>query len=183
MTNSKSICNSTLPCEFSAYVLTFVCLHFALSATEVLNSFQELCITRNAITNSSPKYSTIVRIHCHPQTKCFIASLIFCGARHARCLKLGSKPGRLYVSRISHIYIYVYIHIYIYVCVCVCLSVCVCGLKSSKVSPRKKRREWVFLLWHHTTTYKTRKNNSEFCFYICAGNLLRNKNLKGVLQI
>ena len=46
----------------------------------------------------------------NPQTGCFVVSQLFSGARHVKCFKLGSKPGLLYVSRISYIYIYIYIY-------------------------------------------------------------------------
>ena len=34
------------------YVVAFACLHFALLDTRVLNSYEELCITRVAVVNS-----------------------------------------------------------------------------------------------------------------------------------
>ena len=37
-------------------------------------------------------------IYCHPQTDCFIVSQLFDVARHVGHLKLGSKPGQLYVT-------------------------------------------------------------------------------------
>ena len=39
-------------------------------------------------------------VYCHPQTD-FIMSQIISLARHAKCLKLGSKAGQLYVSLIT----------------------------------------------------------------------------------
>ena len=41
--------------EFNVYVLTFVCLHFTLSDTEMVNSLEKLCITRVATINSFNK--------------------------------------------------------------------------------------------------------------------------------
>ena len=41
------------------FVLAFVCLHFAQSDTEVLNSLEEICITRVAAINSSLECSTL----------------------------------------------------------------------------------------------------------------------------
>ena len=38
--------------EFNAFVLAFVCLHFALSDTRALNSLEDLCITRMTAVNS-----------------------------------------------------------------------------------------------------------------------------------
>ena len=35
---------------------------------------------------------------CYPQTDCFSKSQIFRVVRHARCFKLGSKPGRYHVG-------------------------------------------------------------------------------------
>ena len=67
-----------------------------------------------------------IYIYCHQQTDCFVVSQLFSVARHARCLKLGSKFCRLYVSRISNpraivslsvsegIFSYIFIYIYAY---------------------------------------------------------------------
>ena len=41
-----------------AYVLTFVCLHFALSDTELFTSFEDLCITRVAI----PSFAQVLNL-------------------------------------------------------------------------------------------------------------------------
>ena len=38
--------------NYNAYVLAFLCLHFALSDTRVLNLLEELCITRVTAVNS-----------------------------------------------------------------------------------------------------------------------------------
>ena len=51
----KLVCDSTSAQEFSTYVSTFVCLHFMLSATEGLNSFEELCIIQVATVKSFAK--------------------------------------------------------------------------------------------------------------------------------
>ena len=40
-----------------------------------------------------------IYIYCHPQTDRFIVSQFISLARHARCFKLGLKPGWLYRSR------------------------------------------------------------------------------------
>ena len=63
-----------------------------LSATRVLNSFEELCITLAVADNSFPMGE---RIYCHPQTD-YLSELISV-ARHAGRLKPGSKPVQLYV--------------------------------------------------------------------------------------
>ena len=52
------IYNSTSAREFSAYVSTFVCLHSTLSVIELLNSLEELFITRVATFNSLAKVLT-----------------------------------------------------------------------------------------------------------------------------
>ena len=38
-----------------------------------------------------------IYIYSHPQTDCFVVSQLFSVARHVCRLKLGSKPGKLYV--------------------------------------------------------------------------------------
>ena len=43
-----------------------------------------------------------IYIYSHPHIECFVVLQVFSVARHARCLKLGSKPGWLYVHRISY---------------------------------------------------------------------------------
>ena len=105
-----------------------------LSATWVLNSWEELCIYAYVVAGNSPfECSTHgwKHIYCHPQTKCFFLSQLFGAARDARCFQRGSKPGWIYVSRIANpklivsvsegiftylfIYIYAYIYIYIYI--------------------------------------------------------------------
>ena len=78
-----------------------------------------------------------IYIYCHPRTDYFVVSLLFSVDRHVSCFKLSSKPGWLYISRISyptpivnlkvskgyfythththtHIYIYIYIYIFAY---------------------------------------------------------------------
>ena len=51
------------------------------------------------------QWTTIVCIYIytysHSQSDCLVVSQLISGTRHARCLKLGSKPGQLYVSRIK----------------------------------------------------------------------------------
>ena len=42
-----------------------------------------------------------INVYCHPQTDCFVISLVislFSVARHDGCLKLGSKPAQFYVK-------------------------------------------------------------------------------------
>ena len=78
------------------YVVTAaaVCLHFyTLSATRVLNYFEEFCFMRRP-TNPSPESSTPMgeRIYCHPQTDNFVPRLakgifkVICCNRTAVCL-------------------------------------------------------------------------------------------------
>ena len=62
------------------YVVTFVCLHFALSEIRVLNSLDELCITRLTAVNSFARVLNPQgreRIYCHPQTDSFVVSQLF----------------------------------------------------------------------------------------------------------
>ena len=44
------------------YVVAFVCLHFALTDTRELNSFEELCITRVAAVNSFARQSISLQV-------------------------------------------------------------------------------------------------------------------------
>ena len=44
-----------------------------------------------------------IYIYIHPHTDCFVVSQLFCVVRPARCFKLGSKSGWLYVSRIPYL--------------------------------------------------------------------------------
>ena len=78
------------------YVVAFACLHFALTDTRVVNSYEELCITRVAVVNSFARVLNPrgERIYCHPQTDCFVVSKLISVARQA---------GRF------NIYIYIYI--------------------------------------------------------------------------
>ena len=96
------------------YVVAFVCLHFALPGTRVLNSFEELCITRVAAVDSFTRvlnpHGGGERIYCHPLTDCGVVSQLFTVARHVGVFKLGLKPAQLYV-KLSIIYIYIYIYI------------------------------------------------------------------------
>ena len=41
-------------------------------------------------------------LHCYSQTNCFVVSQNFSPAKHTRCFKLESKPGRLFTSRVSY---------------------------------------------------------------------------------
>ena len=84
------------------YVVAFVCLHFTLTDTRVLNSHKELCITRVEAVNY---FAPGGHIYCHPQTDRFVVSQFISVARNAGRFKLGSKPAQLYV-----IYIYIYIY-------------------------------------------------------------------------
>ena len=39
--------------------------------------------------------------YSHPQTDCFVVSQLISVTRHMRCLKLGLKPGQVYISPIT----------------------------------------------------------------------------------
>ncbi len=76
------------------YVIAFVCLRFALPDPRVLNSHEELCITRVAAVNSFARVlNSRGRVYCYPQTDCFVVSQLFSVARHVGRLKLGSEPA------------------------------------------------------------------------------------------
>ena len=73
----------------------FVYIFHTLSATRLLNSYEELCITLGAADNSFARVLNPhggAYVYCHPQTDCFILSELFSVARHAGHSKPGSKP-------------------------------------------------------------------------------------------
>ena len=58
--------------------------------------------TSDNLANKIYIYIYIYIYICHPQTDCFIVSQLFSVVRHARCIKLGSKPSWLFITQISY---------------------------------------------------------------------------------
>ena len=83
-------------------------LYFALSDNEVLNSLEELCITRvttiNSFTNPPPVGE---RIYCQPQTDCFVVSNFI----SIPILQICETPHtHTYTHTHTHTHIYIYIY-------------------------------------------------------------------------
>ena len=97
------------------YVIAFVCLHFALQDTRVLNSLEELCITRVAAVNSfarmlNPRWGSVY-IDIHWQT----VSLY-----HNSSVWLNAKDSSNWDQNLPNFTLgLVYIYIYIYIALCV----------------------------------------------------------------
>ena len=120
---------------------SFVYIFDTLSATRVLNSFEELCITLAADGNSfarelNPHGGAYIVIH--RQTVSFYQnSSVWLDTQDAR--SRDRNPSNFTLDCVSdHLYIYIYIYMYTRVCVCVwererererereCVCVCVC---------------------------------------------------------
>ena len=81
------------------YVVAFVCLHFALLNTNVLDSLEELCIMQVAAINSFAKmlHHWGKEYILSSTDRLFRWSLLFSVARYVGRFKLGLKPSQYYV--------------------------------------------------------------------------------------
>ena len=83
---------------------------YTLNGYQVLNSFEEFCITWVETGNS------FARVH-RPEIQC-----------HRMSFSTYIIQTQIYMLCLRHcfLFIYIYIYIYIYICICICLYACVC---------------------------------------------------------